>query len=118
MSLGLVSVQAADTPNIPKIDCGQEGVLIGCDQNSGEVALPSDARFGTLIQNILNTIIGLFALIAVIFVVKGGITLILSLGNDEKMKTARNTILYALVGLFVSTLAYVIVSIVSSIKLF
>lgn len=102
----------------PGIDCGQPGVLIGCNQATAPIVKPNSSVFGDLIGNVVNTTLSIFALIAVIFVVKGGITLITSLGNDEKMKKAKNTILYALAGLFVSTLAYLIVNIVTRIQLF
>jgi len=101
---------------VPEIACG-DGVLIGCSE-SGTVNPPSSAQFGGLLVTVVNTILTILAVVAVIFVIKGGISLIFSLGNDDKLKSARNTILYALVGLLVATLSFAIVNVVSNIRLF
>lgn len=50
--------------------------------------------------------------LAAIFVFIGGINFILSGGNDEKIKTAVNTIRYAIVGLIVTILSFTAVTIV------
>ena len=42
-----------------------------------------------------------------------GIGFILSTGDDEKMKKARKTIIYAFVGLVVAGLAYAIVEVIT-----
>ncbi len=50
--------------------------------------------------------------LSAIFVFIGGINFILSGGNDEKIKTAINTIRYAIVGLIVTILSFTAVTIV------
>lgn len=109
----LMSVAHAQAPEIV---CG-DGVLIGC-KDTGQIAKPDGSQFNNLIGTIVSTTITIFAVIAVLFVIWGGIRLILSLGNDEKMRSAVRTILYALLGLFLSILSLTIVSIVSNIHLF
>lgn len=74
--------------------------------------------FGGLIGNTVSMLITIFAIVAVFFVVKGGLTLVFSLGNEERLKSGFRTIVYALIGLVVAILAYTIVSIISSIRLF
>lgn len=120
MSSGLTAQAQGEArqPVLPTIECGAEGVLINCDREGGTIAMPDQGSLGNLIGNTVSIIILIFALLAVIFVVKGGISLILSLGNEDKRKAAVRTIFYALVGLVVAILAYAIVSIVSSIRLF
>lgn len=49
-------------------------------------------------------------LLSVIFIFIGGISFILSGGQEEKIKTAVSTIRYAIIGLVVTVLAVVIVS--------
>lgn len=102
----------------PTIECGADGVLIGCDRSSGALTPPGSAEFGNIIATAINTIITIFAILTVIFIIKGGITLIFSLGNSEKLKSARDTVLYAVLGLILAILSYAIVSIVSGIRLF
>ena len=52
------------------------------------------------------------AALAAIFIFVGGISFILSGGNDEKVKEAVNTIRYAIVGLIVTILSFFAVTIV------
>lgn len=62
------------------------------------------------VTNIINAVIGILATIAVIFVLIGGIQYMTSGGDSGKIKTAKNTILYALIGLVVCVLAFAIVN--------
>ena len=62
------------------------------------------------IQIILNSIIGIAGLIAVIFIVIGGVTYMTSTGDAGKIKKAKDTILYAVIGLVVCALAFIIVN--------
>ncbi|MBR2839976.1 hypothetical protein IKE82_01440 [Candidatus Saccharibacteria bacterium] len=64
------------------------------------------------ITGILNGIIGVSGLIAVIFVVIGGINYITSTGDSNKLEKARKTILYAAIGLVITVLAFAIVNFV------
>lgn len=52
------------------------------------------------------------AALSAIFIFVGGISFILSGGNDEKIKQAVNTIRYAIVGLIVTILSFTLVTIV------
>lgn len=67
-----------------------------------------------IIVNILNAIIGVSGLIAVIFIIVGGIQYMTSTGDAAKTKKAKDTILYALIGLVVCVLAFAIVNFVIS----
>lgn len=60
----------------------------------------------TKIVNILSVIVGV---VAVIMIVVGGFRYITSGGSSEKVTGAKNTILYALIGLIIVALAQVIV---------
>lgn len=55
------------------------------------------------------------AALSAIFIFVGGISFILSGGNDEKIKQAVNTIRYAIVGLIVTILSFTFVTIVGRI---
>lgn len=59
---------------------------------------------------ILNGVIGFISVIAVIFIVLGGARYITSAGDPGKMKKAKDTILYACIGLAVCALAFAIVN--------
>ncbi len=99
-SLAVIPAFAADCdPNLPA------SVLEANGCNAG-----SEDKLPNLITNILNAVIGIVGFVAVVFVIIGGINYMTSAGNSEKTKKARDTILYALIGIVVCVLAYVIVN--------
>ena len=62
------------------------------------------------IVNIINFVLGFLALVAVIFVIVGGIRIMTAGGNEENVTKGRKTIVYAIIGLIVVFFARVIVS--------
>ena len=64
---------------------------------------------GKLIRTIINVLSVLIGAIAVIMIIIGGFRYIVSSGNPEQAKNARNTILYAIIGLVIVALAQIIV---------
>jgi len=70
------------------------------------------ADFSSAIVSIINGIIGIFGAVAAIFVVVGGYYYMTSGGDPGKVKKAKDTILYALIGLAVAALAFAIVNFV------
>ncbi len=75
----------------------------------------TDDQLPNVIQAILTSIIGITGTIAVVFIVIGGINYITSNGDAGKLKKAKDTILYACIGLVISALAFAIVNWVISI---
>ncbi|MBR3131974.1 hypothetical protein IKG33_00970 [Candidatus Saccharibacteria bacterium] len=66
--------------------------------------------FSSVIQNILSAVIAVSGLVAVVFIVIGGINYMTSTGDPGKTKKAKDTILYALIGLIICALAFAIVN--------
>lgn len=68
---------------------------------------------GSVVE-ILATVIALALIVASVlslfYIIIGGITFILSAGNEEKIKKAVHTVRYAIIGLLVSFLAFFAVS--------
>ncbi len=68
---------------------------------------------GSVIE-ILATVIAfglvIASILSLIYIIVGGITFILSAGNEEKIKKAVHTVRYSIIGLFVSFLAFFLVS--------
>ena len=50
------------------------------------------------------------SILCLVYIIVGGITFILSAGNEEKIKKAVHTIRFSIIGLFVSFLAFFIVA--------
>lgn len=116
MVLGLSGV-ATMSPAYAKVNCadGQpapSGDLTQCPEwgNGSAVANNSDLM-GTL-TTIINVVVGVIGFVAVVMIIMGGISFATSQGDSSKVAKARNTILYGVVGLIVSLLAFAIVNFV------
>ncbi|MDD2916555.1 MAG: hypothetical protein PHH70_01785 [Candidatus Gracilibacteria bacterium] len=70
----------------------------------------------TPIAIIISETIKYIGLLAILVISYGGILFITSVGNDEKVKHAKRTIIYALVGVLLSIVAYTIVDIINSLN--
>ncbi len=66
------------------------------------------------VVRILNVIVGVVGVIAVAVIIIGGIFYAISQGDAAKITRAKNTILYGVVGLVISLLAFAIVNFVLS----
>jgi len=53
------------------------------------------------------------SLLCLVYIIVGGITFILSAGNEEKIKKAVHTIRFSIIGLFVSFLAIFVVAFIA-----
>ena len=62
-----------------------------------------------IFRQITDTILYIVGIIAVIMLIWGGLRYVLSGGDSKKVTDAKNTILYAIIGLIISFLAYAIV---------
>ncbi len=108
----------------PNIGCGEvegryEGVLPGCESNTpGNADREGRNFFTSTLPGLINWSIGIIGLVAMGFLVKGGISFIISLGDDGKMKAAVKTISTAAIGLFVAMMSYILVQVVTSFNFF
>ncbi len=64
------------------------------------------------IKNIINVLLFIVGAIAVFAIIIGGIRFVTSSGDQASVKAARETILYAVVGLVVAIMAFAIVNFV------
>lgn len=69
----------------------------------------------TVLQNILNTILALLALLAVLGFVISGVMFITAGGNDDRLKSAKAWLLYSIVGIVVALIGYIVVGFISGI---
>ena len=67
---------------------------------------------GGLFHTISDTLIFIVGAVAVIMLIVGGLRYVLSSGNATSVEGAKNTILFAIVGLIVAILAFAIVQFV------
>ncbi|MBQ1298639.1 hypothetical protein IIY24_02275 [Candidatus Saccharibacteria bacterium] len=89
-----------------------------CDGNLPETVREANGCEGSedklpgIVINIINAIITVLGIVAVIFIIIGGVQYMTSTGDAPKIKKARDTILYAVIGLAVCVLAFAIVNFV------
>ncbi len=104
-----VAVQAADPATSKALCEGSGGTWNGsaCTK-AGEESIPS--VFGT-ITNVLLFVIGA---VSVIVIIIGAIRYVTSGGEQANIKAAKDTILYAIIGLVVAFLAYAVVNFVTT----
>lgn len=68
--------------------------------------------FSTAIASIIKGIILVLGFVAVIYIVIGGVGYMTSSGDSNKLKKAKDTILYAVIGLIICALSFAIVQFV------
>ena len=64
------------------------------------------------VTSILNAVIGVLGLACVIVMIIGGVNYMTSSGDTAKVKKAKDTILYGVIGLVICALAFAIVNFV------
>lgn len=68
--------------------------------------------FETSLKNIVNVLLFVLGAIAVIMIIIGGVRYATANGEASSIKAAKDTILYAVIGLIVASMAYAIVNFV------
>lgn len=65
---------------------------------------------GNILAQVINTLLVWGGAVALLFIILGGFRYIISMGNPEGVEKARNTVLYAILGLILIFLSYLIVA--------
>lgn len=71
--------------------------------------IPEVEADNTAIENVLKLVFAIIGGLSVLMVIIGGVRYIISTGDPQKTATAKNTIIYAIVGLIISVSAFVLV---------
>lgn len=77
-----------------------------------ELEIPQATANSSQLQVVLQIVFGIAGAVAVLMVVIGAFQYVISTGDPQKTAKAKNTILYALIGVAVAVSAQVIVSFV------
>lgn len=84
----------------------------GNDQQGDASSLFGQGGQGGIFRTITNVLLFLIGAISVIMLIIGGIRYVVSGGDSTAVQNAKNTILYAIVGVVVAILAYAVVNFV------
>ena len=86
----------------------------GKDQQGDAATLFGEGGEGGIFRTITNVLLFLIGAISFIMLIIGGIRYVVSGGDSGAVQNAKNTILYAIVGVVVAILAYAVVNFVIS----
>jgi hypothetical protein len=109
--LPLSSLAVATGPESP---CGTDLTLnngANCAASSSNAT--SLFSSGGVFQTVSNVLIFIVGAIAVIMLIIGGLRYVISQGDKGNVESAKNTILYAVIGIVVAVMAYAIVNFVA-----
>lgn len=83
-----------------------------------DVGLPvSTPTVGGALAVTINILIALIGMLSVVFIVVGGIKIVVSNGDPARYKSGRETVTYAIVGVILAILAYsAVIFIASNVK--
>ena len=105
---------AASLPQKALAQCSNTGDTISEGIECAGGTLPENlSGSGGIITNVINVLLGIVGVVAIIMVIVGALRMVLSAGNEKTVADARNTILYAVIGLIVAILAFAIVNFIT-----
>lgn len=108
VGVGAVALPAGDVAAINVFDkCAGSGSNEVCGAAGNDNA-------NNLAKIIVNTLLTLLGIIAVIMIIVGGIRYTTSAGDSSRIKSAKDTITYSIVGLIVAILAFAIVNFITT----
>ena len=110
MLLSLVPVR------VGALKCGAGSARAGeTVENAADCNVPKAGEGQTLngtVENVIAILMAALGMIAVVVIIYGAVQMVISQGDPGKVKTARNAVIYGVVGLIVAILAWAIVTFV------
>jgi hypothetical protein len=104
-----VSAQSNVQQEINNGLCAGSNLDLSSNPSGDCTSSDSTAKFNNLIHSIINVLSAVVGVVAVVMIIVGGLRYITSGGNDTSVSGAKNTILYAVIGLIIVALAQIIV---------
>lgn len=107
--IGLAIVMSAN------IIMGSIRIALISSGNIGDCVDNACTTPGDMVTSLINWVTAIAGIISAVFLVFGGVQYMTSSGDPGKLKKAKDTILYSLIGLFIVALAVIITAFVSGI---
>ncbi|MDX2776377.1 hypothetical protein PV379_03360 [Streptomyces caniscabiei] len=112
LALGVSAVSTVLQPVDSYAQGAEGGLAGGAESAKGEDQQENLFGDGGLFQTITNVLLFVIGAISVIMLIIGGIRYVVSGGDSSAVTSAKNTILYAVIGIVVAILAYAMVNFV------
>lgn len=111
MSAGVATMSAHAAPlhGVADIAQSKQNVCNGIVQAGGSCSPGAGTTLNKILRNIITILSGIIGVVAVIMVVVSGFRYVTSGGDTNKIAGAKNTLLYAVIGLVIVALAQLIV---------
>jgi len=108
VAVAVVAMGVFALPAMAAYEGGVQGGVNDVDpgNSAGADNLPDVAK------NVINVILYVLGILAVGFIIYGGVKYSMSAGDAAKVKSAKDTIMYAIIGLIVAILAFAIINFV------
>lgn len=111
--VSLALVAGAGVAILPAQNAAAINVFSQCSQNSDTAVCKAQGdSLGPMITTVINILLYVLGAIAIVMIVIGGIRYTTSGGDSSGIKSAKDTILYSVIGLIVAMMAYTIVNFV------
>lgn len=89
-----------------------QGIWGGCDPSASNEICGDTTQAEDIAKRIINTFLFVIGALSVIMIIHSGLKYVTSRGDAEQVKSAKNTLLYAVIGLIVALLSFTIVNFV------
>lgn len=107
--VGLGASVASATP-VMAADCANGADCLSKGTSGLETGGSNSSDWKSAFKAVTNTLLMLIGAVAVIMLVIGGFRYVISNGEQSQVANAKNTILYAIIGIVVAIFAYAIVN--------
>ncbi len=115
MMLTFTGMAVLATPAIATVTCPEGSKQTSADDLSlcnAEDPTGAEGNLMNEVMVIINFALGVIGFVAVAFIIIGGVQYMTSQGDPGKITRAKNTIMYSVIGLVISLLAFAIVNFV------
>lgn len=113
LAFGLLTAVMLTAGSLPGVvSAANYGLRAGADAARGSEQPSQLFGDGGIFQQITNIMLFMIGILSVIMLIIGGLRYVVSGGNKDAVASAKNTILYAIVGLIVALLAYAAINFV------
>lgn len=119
LGISLLFVPSTSLAKVTIDDANAENHRVACDKKSGTVDGDGNCSEGgsdlaSIFRTVANIMLFLVGAVAVIMLIVGGFRYVTSNGDQNSVTSAKNTIMYALIGIIVAFLAFAAVNFVTS----